>query len=64
MEDTPLEVTQKYIDGIQWPASKEDVLQKVESNGAPEDVLRVIREAGTERFVGPNDVHNALWMDA
>jgi hypothetical protein len=64
MEETPLEATQKYVNGIQWPASKEEVLQAVESNGAPDDVLKVIREMDTDRFTGPNDVHNALWMDA
>jgi hypothetical protein len=64
MEETPLEATQKYVDGIQWPASKDTVLEAVESNGAPDDVVRVIREMDKERFTGPNEVHNALWMDA
>ncbi len=63
MEETPIEATQKYINGIQWPASKETVLQAAESNGAPEDVLKVIREMHKDRFTGPNEVHNALWMD-
>ncbi len=64
MEDTPVEATQKYIDGIQWPASKDDVLQAMEGNGAPEDVLGAVRNEDKERFTGPNEVHHALWKAA
>lgn len=63
MEEKPLEVTQKYLDGVQWPAGKDDVLEAAESNGAPDDVLEAIRAMDKDRLTGPNEVHNALWMD-
>ena len=63
MRETPIEATQRYVHDIIWPADKEEVLRGAERNGAPEDVLRVIREFGKDRFSGPNEVHNALWMD-
>ncbi len=64
MEDTPIEATQKYVDGIQWPASKDDVVTAVERNGAPDDVLQALRDEDKERFTGPNEVHQALWKQA
>ena len=64
MEETPLEVTTKYVHDVLWPASKEDVLQAVENNGAPDDVLETIRGIDKDTFTGPNDVHNAIWVDA
>lgn len=64
MEDTPIEVTTKYIDGIVWPASKQDVLSTMERNGAPEDVLQALRSVEREDFTGPNEVHNVLWKVA
>jgi hypothetical protein len=64
MDEAPIEVTQKYIDGIAWPASKEEVLGALRQNGAPDDVLQSVRSANKERFVGPNDLHAILWKEA
>ncbi len=64
MEDTPVEVTQKYVHEIDWPARKEDVVAAMERNGAPDDVLETVRSKDQDRFVGPNDVHEALWTQA
>lgn len=61
MQDTPIEVLQKYVDGVDWPASKDDVVQAVQSNGAPDDVVEQIRSSEKDRFTGPNEVHNWLW---
>ena len=63
MEETPLEVTEKYVEGLQWPASKEDVLQAVRSNGAPDNVVQEIEAIDKDTFTGINDVHNSLWME-
>ncbi len=64
MEMTPLEVTGKYLDGLTWPASKEEVIQAIERNGAPDDVIQTMRATPDERFVGPSDVHSSLWKEA
>jgi hypothetical protein len=64
MEDTPLEVTSKYLNGVTWPALKAEVLEALERNGAPADALETVRSAALERFVAPSDVHQALWMAA
>ncbi len=64
MEDTPIDATRKYVHDIEWPASKETVLAAMEQNGAPEDVLKLVRSRDQEKFVGPNDVHQALWVQS
>ena len=64
MDDTPLEVTQKYFEGeVNWPMSKDEVVQTVQSHGAPDDVVEKLRAMDADQFTGINDVHNKLWMD-
>ena len=63
MEESPVEVTQKYLDGLQWPASKEEVVHAAEGNGAPDDVVEQIRAMDRESFAGINEVHNLMWKD-
>ncbi|MDQ3588024.1 MAG: DUF2795 domain-containing protein [Actinomycetota bacterium] len=64
MRDTPVNITAKYVHGFNWPASKAEVLAAMERNGAPEDVLLVVRSYNQERFASTNDVHQALWLQA
>jgi len=64
MDETPVEATQKYIHGVEWPASKEAVITALERTGASDDIVQALRSADKERFVGPNDVHNVLWKAA
>lgn len=61
MEDKPLDVTVKYLDGIDWPASKEEVIAAAERNDAPSDVLDKLNAMEHDRFAGVNAVHSALW---
>ncbi len=61
MQDTPVDATRKYSQGIIWPADKETLLQVFQRNGAPEDVLRAVRDAPKSRFVAPSDIIQALW---
>lgn len=63
VQETPIEVTQKYVDHLNWPASKDEVLESAQSNGAPDDVVELIRAMDKDTFAGINDVHNSLWMD-
>lgn len=64
MEDKPLDVTVKYLEGIDWPANKDEVIAVAQRNGAPADVLEKLNAMEHDRFAGVNGVHNALWMKA
>ncbi|HEV2061019.1 MAG TPA: DUF2795 domain-containing protein [Solirubrobacteraceae bacterium] len=64
MPETPLDVTAKYPEGIEWPANKDEVVAAAERNGAPVDVIGKLRTMEDEHYPGPNAVHNALWMKA
>jgi Protein of unknown function (DUF2795) len=50
----------QYLRGTNFPAQKEEVASNAESNGAPQDLIRQIRNAGTERFNSPEEVMRAL----
>ena len=47
---------QQYLQGINFPAQKEEVASQAEGNGAPQDFVSKIRNAATERFNGPQEV--------
>ena len=51
---------QQYLQGINFPAQKEEVASGAEGNGAPQGVVEQIRNAATERFNGPQDVMQAI----
>lgn len=64
MQETPVDATRRYAQGIIWPVDKETLLQVFQRNGAPEDILRAIRDADKNRFVAPSDITNTLWKMA
>ena len=45
----------RYVRGVGFPADKEDVASAAEKNGAPQELLRRIRDADRERFDGPDE---------
>jgi hypothetical protein len=51
---------QQYLEGINFPAGKEEVASGAESNGAPQDFVERIRNAATERFNSPEEVLQAV----
>jgi hypothetical protein len=51
---------QQYLQGVNFPAQKEEVASNAESNGAPQDVVDQIRNAATERFNSPEEVMQAI----
>jgi len=55
----PIEL-QKYLKGVDYPASKEDVVQAAEKNGADEDILEALRNVREDSFEKPTDVTKAL----
>ncbi len=51
---------QQYLQGVNWPADKEQVAGQAESNGAPQGLLEQIRNLGGGKFNGPQDVIGKL----
>ena len=64
MQETPVDATRRYARGLVWPADKATVIEVMQRNGAPEDVLRVVRETDKPRWVAPSDLQNSLWKAA
>ncbi len=59
MDVNPIEV-QKHLKGVNYPASKEEIVQAAERNDAPEQILDELRSLGTNQFDGPDEVQAAL----
>jgi hypothetical protein len=51
---------QRYLKGMDYPASKEEVASNAEGNGATQDLVDQIRNAHIERFDGVEEVAQAL----
>ncbi len=51
---------EKYLKGVDYPASKEDLLKKARSNGAPDEVIEMINSLTESHFNSPIDVSKAL----
>jgi hypothetical protein len=51
---------EKYLKGIDFPASKSDLLQKARDNGAPQEVIDMINGLTEDRFNSPIDVSKAF----
>ncbi len=52
---------QHYLRGLEsFPAQKEEVASTAESNGAPENMVTLIRNADAESFNSPEEVMQAL----
>ena len=59
MDVNPIEV-QKHLSGMEYPASKDDVVSTAESNGAPQEIIEALQRMDAEEFDGPNAVQAAL----
>lgn len=51
---------QKYLGGLDYPVSREDLVRRAQEKGADEAVLRTLRSLPRERFNSPNDVSEAV----
>lgn len=51
---------EKYLKGIDFPASKEDLLKKARDNNAPSEVIDMINALTEDRFNSPIDVSKAF----
>lgn len=46
----------QYVDGISFPATKEEVIGHLRANGAQEDLIGKLREVGQEHFTSQSDL--------
>ena len=51
---------QQYLEGADYPASKEEVAATAESNGAPDELVERIRALSTPEFSGPKEIMEEL----
>ena len=59
MDVNPIEL-QKYLKGADYPASKDDLVNTAEANGAPAEIVDALRNASQDSFDGPSGVQEAL----
>ena len=59
MDVNPIEL-QKHLKGVDYPASKDDLVSAAESNGAPDELIEALRSASQDTFDGPTAVQSAV----
>ena len=59
MDVNPIEV-QKHLGGVDYPATKDEVIATAESNGAPQEIIEALQQTDAAQFDGPADVMAAL----
>lgn len=52
---SPAEI-QKYLGGVDYPAPKEQLVQRAREQNAPEDVCTILDELPNKEYGGPNEV--------
>ncbi len=56
---SPAEV-QRYLGGMNYPATKDDLMNKARTSGAPQEMIDALQQLEQEEFGGPQDVTKAL----
>jgi len=51
---------EKYLKGVDYPASKDTLLKKARANGAPDEIIQIIQRLHEDRFNSPIDVTKAF----
>ncbi|WP_211238250.1 DUF2795 domain-containing protein [Deinococcus pimensis] len=59
MKINPIQL-QKHLKGVTYPASKQDLLQKAESNGVDDNVRSVLQALPEQEYGKPTDVTAAV----
>jgi hypothetical protein len=59
MDVNPIEL-QKHLKGVDYPASRDDLVKAAQSNGAPDDLVEALQNAGKDSFDGPTAVQQAV----
>jgi hypothetical protein len=66
MDENPMvsDEVQKYLQDIEYPANKEDILSNAQSKGAPQGLIDRINNLSQDSFSEPQEVSNALLQDS
>lgn len=61
MADSPNPIqVQKYLGGIDYPASRDDIVRTAEKSDAPDDILETLRNLPERDYDGPTAVSEAV----
>jgi hypothetical protein len=59
MDVNPIEV-QRHLAGVDYPASKDELIAAAEANDAPQEIVEALQQMDGSEFDGPDDVMEAL----
>jgi Protein of unknown function (DUF2795) len=59
MAFNPIEA-QKYLKGMDYPASRQDVIEHARSKGAPSEMIDDLESHGQDRYDNPGEVQKAF----
>ena len=59
MDVDPIEV-QQHLAGLEYPATKEEVVALAEQDEAPQDIIEALQALGDEQFEDPSEIEEAL----
>ena len=59
MDVNPIEL-QKHLKGVDYPATKDDLVSVAQSNGAPQEIVDALQSAKKDSFEGPSAVQQEL----
>ncbi|HLH26769.1 MAG TPA: DUF2795 domain-containing protein [Chloroflexota bacterium] len=51
---------QKHLRGVDYPASKQDLMKRAEQEGADENARQALARLPDQKYNSPNDVSEAL----
>jgi hypothetical protein len=57
---SPIDI-QKALSGIDYPASKDQIVQHAEKNGGDEEVVEALRKIDDREYEGPSGVSAAVF---
>ena len=59
MPFNPIEA-QRYLKGVDYPASKEELISTARDNGAPQEMIDDLESVDQDEFDGPSAVQQAF----
>ena len=51
---------QQYLPNMDFPAGKDEVVNQIQNNGAPQEVIDSVKNSGTENFNSADEVLQAV----
>lgn len=51
---------EKYLKGVNYPASKNDLIKQAQQNGADQKVLDTLKQLPDQKFEGPTGISKAI----